>query len=132
MKKAITYGTFDMFHIGHLKLLRRIRENCDYLVVGVSTDEFNKSKGKRAFTPFLDRFQIVEACRYVDEVIPEESWDQKVGDIIREGIDLFVIGEDWKGKFDALSEFCEVIYLPRTPGISSTLLRRIRSDEDDS
>ncbi len=131
MKTAITYGTFDMFHIGHLNIIRRIREHCDRLIVAVSTDEFNAGKGKKAFIPFEDRVEIVKACRYVDKVIPETSWEQKREDILREKADIFVIGDDWKGKFDHLSDICSVMYLSRTPGVSSTMLRKIRASAPD-
>lgn len=131
MKTAITYGTFDMFHIGHLNIIRRIREHCDRLIVAVSTDEFNEGKGKKAYIPFEDRFEIVKACRYVDKVIPETSWEQKRDDILREKADIFVIGDDWEGKFDHLNDICSVLYLSRTPGVSSTMLRKIRESGPD-
>lgn len=124
MKKVITYGTFDLFHIGHLNLLRRAKELGDYLIVAVSSDEFNlKEKNKVCQIPDVDRMEIVKAIRYVDEVILEESWDQKVKDVQKYDIDVFVMGDDWKGKFDFLKEYCEVVYLPRTEGISSTQLK---------
>jgi len=119
MKKiVITYGTFDMFHIGHLELLKRIKGMADELIVAVSTDEFNQIKGKKTIIPFEQRAKIVESIRYVDMVIAENSWDQKKDDITH-----FVMGDDWRGKFDDLKELCEVIYLPRTQGISSTELK---------
>ncbi len=120
---VLTYGTFDMFHIGHLNILKRAKELGDYLIVGVSTDEFNAIKGKKAFMPYEHRKKIVESIRYVDKVIPEKDWEQKVEDIKKYSVDIFVMGDDWKGKFDYLKDYCEVIYLPRTPGISSTTLR---------
>ncbi len=120
---VLTYGTFDMFHIGHLNILKRAKDLGDYLIVGVSTDEFNALKGKKAFMPYEHRKRIVEAIKYVDKVIPEKTWEQKVEDVKKYGVDVFVMGEDWKGKFDFLKKYCEVIYLPRTPGISSTELR---------
>lgn len=124
MKKVITYGTFDLFHIGHLNLLRRAKELGDYLIVAVSSDEFNlKEKGKVCQIKDVDRMEIVKAIRYVDEVILEESWDQKVKDVQKYDIDVFVMGDDWKGKFDFLKEYCEVVYLPRTEGISSSQLK---------
>lgn len=124
MKKVITYGTFDLFHIGHLNLLRRAKELGDYLIVAVSSDEFNwKEKGKVCQISDVDRMEIVKAIRYVDEVILEESWDQKVKDVQKYDVDVFVMGDDWKGKFDFLKEYCEVVYLPRTEGISSTQLK---------
>ena len=120
---VITYGTFDMFHIAHLNLLKRAKEYGDRLIVGVSTDEFNRQKGKKTLIPFQERIEIVKAIRYVDEAIAEKSWDQKIEDIKKYDIDIFVIGDDWKGKFDYLKEYCEVIYLPRTEGISTSLLK---------
>ena len=123
MRVGITYGTYDLFHIGHLRLLERSRALCDRLVVGVSTDQFNTVKGKRTAVPFDDRAEIVRALRCVDLVIPEETWDQKVRDIHDHDVDVLVMGDDWKGEFDYLSEHCDVVYLPRTPGISTTELR---------
>ena len=124
MKKVITYGTFDLFHIGHLNLLRRAKELGDYLIVAVSSDEFNlKEKGKVCQIRDVDRMEIVKAIRYVDEVILEESWDQKVKDVQKYDVDVFVMGDDWEGKFDFLKEYCDVVYLPRTKGISSTQLK---------
>ena len=120
---VITYGTFDMFHIGHLNLLKRAKKLGNKLIVGVSTNEFNAKKGKKTLIPFKERIEIVKSIKYVDEVIPEYSWDQKIEDIKKHNIDIFVIGSDWKGKFDFLKEYCEVIYLPRTEGISSTMLK---------
>ena len=124
MKKiVITYGTFDMFHIGHLELLKRIKESADELIVAVSTDEFNQIKGKKTIIPFEQRAKIVESIRYVDRVIAENSWEQKRDDIKKYGVTHFVMGDDWRGKFDDLKELCEVIYLPRTKGISSSELK---------
>ena len=121
MKKIITYGTFDLFHFGHLEILRRAKELGDYLVVAVSTDEFNwHEKQKKCVYPYEHRAAIVSAIKYVDEVIPEASWDQKTADIKRHKIDVFVMGYDWKGKFDFLQKSCSVIYFPRTGGISTT------------
>lgn len=125
MKKVITYGTFDLFHVGHLNILRRAKELGDYLIVAVSSDAFNAGKGKKAYYNEDDRMEIVKAIKYVDEVILEETWDQKAKDVVKHNVDVFVMGDDWKGKFDELSEFCEVVYLPRTEGISST---KIKSD----
>ncbi|MPQ38229.1 glycerol-3-phosphate cytidylyltransferase [Lactobacillus plantarum] len=123
MKKVITYGTFDLLHKGHVRLLKRAKALGDYLIVCVSTDEFNALKGKSAYTSFEDRKYILEAISYVDKVIPEESWDQKINDVVNNDVDIFVIGDDWKGKFDFLKDYCEVIYLPRTEGISSTKIK---------
>ena len=123
MKKIITYGTFDLFHIGHLNILRRAKELGDYLIVAVSSDKFNASKGKKAYHSVEDRVKILKSIKYVDEVIVEESWDQKVKDIQKHNIDVFVMGNDWQGKFDELKEYCEVVYLPRTDGISTTKIK---------
>jgi len=123
MKRVITYGTFDLFHIGHLNLLKRAKALGDYLIVAVSSDEFNLQKGKVCKIKDTDRMQIVEAIKYVDQVIPETSWDQKIEDVKKYGVDVFVMGDDWKGKFDFLKDYCEVVYLPRTEGISSTQLK---------
>lgn len=123
-KVVITYGTFDMFHIGHLNLLKRAKGLGDYLIVAVSTDEFNELKGKKTLIPFEQRIEIVKAIRYVDLAISETSWDQKIADIKKYNVDLFVIGEDWKGKFDYLKEYCEVVYLTRTKDISTEQLKK--------
>jgi len=124
MKKiVITYGTFDMFHIGHLELLKRIKGMADELIVAVSTDEFNQIKGKKTIIPYEQRAKIVESIRYVDRVIAEESWEQKRDDIKKYGVTHFVMEDDWRGKFDDLKELCEVEYLPRTKGISSSELK---------
>ena len=123
VKKVITYGTFDLIHHGHINILRRAKEYGDYLIVGLSSDEFNELKGKAAYYSFEERKLILEAIKYVDEVIPEHNWGQKVNDIISNEIDLFVMGSDWEGKFDDLSEHCEVVYLPRTDGISTSKIK---------
>src|SRR5690554_5484936 len=123
-RTIITYGTFDMFHIGHLKLLRRLKEMGDKLIVGVSTDEFNALKGKKTLIPYDQRSAIVEAIDCVDLVVPEENWEQKIEDIKKYDVDVFAIGDDWRGKFDFLEEYCEVVYLSRTKNISTTELRR--------
>ncbi|RFU63965.1 glycerol-3-phosphate cytidylyltransferase [Peribacillus glennii] len=123
MKKVITYGTFDLLHIGHINILSRAKELGDYLVVGLSTDRFNEEKKKEAYHSFENRKRILESIRYVDEVIPEDNWDQKIQDVIGQEIDLFVMGDDWKGKFDFLKPYCEVLYLPRTIGISTTKIK---------
>ncbi len=122
-KRVITYGTFDMFHIGHLELLKRVKTHAKELIVAISTDQFNEIKGKKTIIPFEQRAKIVEAIKYVDKVIPEKSWDQKIADIKKYDIDLFIMGDDWKGKFDFLKKYCDVIYLPRTQGISSRQLK---------
>ncbi|ONK21039.1 glycerol-3-phosphate cytidylyltransferase [Bacillus sp. VT-16-64] len=123
MKKIITYGTFDLLHIGHINILHRAKEYGDYLIVAISTDEFNALKQKKAYYTFEQRKAIIEAIRYVDQVIPEHSWEQKVEDIKKYGIDVFIMGDDWKGKFDFLLEYCNVVYLPRTVGISTTKIK---------
>ena len=122
-KTVITYGTYDLLHKGHIRLLERAKQLGDYLIVGLSTDEFNRVKDKECVYPYEDRFAIVSAIKYVDEVIPEECWEQKVDDIKKHGVDVFVMGDDWEGQFDSLGEHCEVVYLPRTPGISSTSIK---------
>lgn len=123
MKTVITYGTFDLFHIGHLNILKRAKELGDYLIVAVSSDDFNRIKGKECQICDKDRMEIVSAIRYVDKVIPETSWDQKRSDILKYHVDIFVMGDDWKGKFDELKDICEVIYLPRTEGVSTTMIK---------
>lgn len=127
MRKVITYGTYDLFHIGHLNLLRRAKELGDYLVVAVSSDAFNAIKGKKCTIPDYERMAIVGAIKYVDEVILEESWEQKVKDVQEHNIDVFVMGDDWKGKFDFLKEYCDVVYLPRTEGISTSQIKEMLS-----
>ena len=127
MKRIITYGTFDMLHYGHINLLRRAKEMGDYLVVALSTDEFNwNSKHKKTYFTYDKRKQLLEAIRYVDLVIPEKNWDQKVNDMQLYQIDTFVMGNDWVGKFDYLTKRTgvKVIYLPRTPEISTTRIKR--------
>ncbi|MFB9777261.1 glycerol-3-phosphate cytidylyltransferase [Brevibacterium otitidis] len=123
MRRIITYGTFDLLHYGHIRLLQRCKEQGDYLVVALSTDEFNAGKGKKSYFSFEDRKRMLEAIRYVDLVIPEENWEQKADDVDRYHIDVFVMGDDWEGKFDELQEHCEVVYLPRTPEISTTQIK---------
>jgi len=122
-KTVITYGTFDMFHVGHLKLLKRMAEFGDRIIVAVSTDEFNERKGKKALIPYVERKEIIESLRFVDLVIAEDDWQQKPDDIRRHHVDTFVMGDDWAGKFDSLKAYCEVVYLKRTSGVSSTELR---------
>ena len=126
MKKIITYGTFDLLHYGHINLLQRAKALGDYLIVALSTDEFNSvDKGKTTYFTYEERKRLLEAIRYVDLVIPEENWEQKVSDVKEFRVDTFVMGDDWKGKFDFLKDYCEVVYLPRTPEISTT---KIKSD----
>ncbi len=129
MKKVITYGTFDLLHYGHINLLRRAKELGDYLIVALSTDEFNwNEKGKKSYFSYEQRKKLLEAIRYVDLVIPEENWDQKIADVREFRVDTFVMGDDWEGKFDFLKAYCEVVYLPRTPEISTTQIKRELKD----
>ena len=131
MKRIITYGTFDLLHYGHINLLRRAKQYGDYLIVALSTDEFNwVQKQKRCFFTYEQRKQILEAIRYVDLVIPETCWEQKFQDVKEYHIDTFVMGDDWKGKFDFLKDKCEVIYLPRTPEISTTKIKTDLNGKD--
>ena len=123
-KIVITYGTFDMFHVGHLRLLKRLKEMGDELIVAVSTDEFNEVKGKKTLIPYDQRVEILSSIEYVDRVIPEKSWEQKIEDVKKYKADLFVIGNDWEGEFDFLKEYCEVKYLERTQDISTTQLKK--------
>lgn len=123
MKRVLTYGTFDLLHIGHINLLKRAKDLGDYLIVGLSTDYFNDVKKKKAYYSYENRKTILESIKYVDEVIPERNWNQKVQDVKHYNIDLFVMGDDWKGEFDFLKEYCEVIYLPRTLGVSSSKIK---------
>lgn len=123
-RTVLTYGTFDLFHPGHVQLLKRARELGTRLVVGLSTDQFNALKGKTSVMNFEDRKAVLESCRYVDEVIAEEHWDQKVDDAKRLGADVFVMGDDWAGKFDFMAEHCTVVYLARTPEVSSTQIKQ--------
>lgn len=122
-KIVLTYGTFDMFHVGHLRLLNRLKNLGDKLIVAVSSDEFNEIKGKKTLIPYDQRALIVEHIKCVDMVIPEHNWEQKVSDIKKYDVDIFAMGNDWEGKFDFLKEHCEVVYLPRTENISTTQLK---------
>lgn len=124
-KIVITYGTFDMFHIGHLRLLQRLKKLGDRLIVAVSTDEFNTIKGKTTVIPFIDRMEIVRNIKCVDEVIAENNWEQKISDIQKYHVSIFAMGNDWEGRFDYLKEWCEVVYLPRTEGISTSYLKQV-------
>ncbi len=125
MKKVITYGTFDLLHYGHINLLKRAKSLGDYLIVGLSTDEFNnKEKNKECYFDYENRKSLLDAVKYVDLVIPEETWEQKVSDIKKYNVDVFVIGDDWEGKFDYLEDIgIEVVYLPRTKEISTTKIK---------
>ena len=127
MRRVITYGTFDLLHYGHINLLRRAKEQGDYLIVALSTDEFNwNEKQKKSYFSYEDRKRMLEAIRYVDLVIPEESWDQMLTDVDKYHVDVFVMGDDWKGKFDFLKDKCEVVYLPRTPLLCRAPCRLLR------
>lgn len=126
MKRVITYGTYDLLHYGHIELLRRAKEQGDYLIVGLSTDEFNAGKDKKSHFDYDKRKEMLAAIRYVDEIIPEKTWEQKPKDIKEHHIDVFVMGSDWAGKFDDLKDYCEVVYLTRTPDISTTAIKKIK------
>ena len=125
MKRILTYGTFDLLHYGHIRILKRAKELGDYLVVALSTDEFNATKGKKAYHSYETRKKMLEDIRYVDLVIPENNWEQKIQDIKDYKIDVCVMGSDWAGsdKFDYLKEYCEVVFLERTPGVSTTQIK---------
>jgi glycerol-3-phosphate cytidylyltransferase len=123
MEKVLTYGTFDLLHLGHINLLKRAKALGDHLIVGLSTDEFNEGKNKQAYHSFENRKMILESICFVDEVIPENTWNQKIEDVIKHDIDIFVMGNDWKGHFDFLKKYCKVIYLPRTIGISTSKIK---------
>ena len=131
MKRVITYGSFDLLHYGHIELLRRAKEMGDYLIVALSTDEFSASKGRRAYFSFDQRKTMLEAIRYVDLVVPEQTWGQKSQDINEYGIDVFVIGDDWIDTFnEQLEGRCEIVYLPRTPEIDSLRMQECRDAEE--
>lgn len=127
MKKVLTYGTFDLLHHGHIRLLERAKALGDHLIVAISSDEFNLGKGKVCTYPYEERAYIVSSLKCVDAVIPETCWEQKIKDVQEYNIDIFVMGNDWEGKFDFLKEYCEVIYLPRTKGISTTQTKKLLS-----
>lgn len=132
MKRVITYGTFDVLHYGHINLLKRAKALGDYLIVALSSDEFNMVKNKKSYYTYEQRKTILEACRYVDLVIPENDWEQKISDVQKYQADIFVMGDDWEGKFDFLKDYCEVIYLPRTPDVSSTQTKAYLNTEKES
>jgi glycerol-3-phosphate cytidylyltransferase len=131
MKTVITYGTFDLFHVGHIRLLKRLSALGDRLIVGISSDEFNADKGKKSFFSYEERAEIIESCKYVTKVFPESNWQQKRNDIIKYEADIFAMGDDWKGKFDELKDICEVVYLPRTEDISTTDIKSALSKIDN-
>lgn len=123
MKIVLTYGTFDLFHVGHVRLLERLSKLGEKLYVGISSDEFNALKGKTSFFSYEERAEIVAACKYVDFVFPENEWEQKLRDIKNYNVSIFAMGGDWEGKFDYLSDVCEVVYLPRTEDVSTTAIK---------
>ncbi|WP_422404256.1 glycerol-3-phosphate cytidylyltransferase [Mammaliicoccus sp. JADD-157] len=124
MRRVITYGTYDLLHYGHIELLRRAKQYGDYLIVALSTDEFNKIKSKKSYYNYEQRKMMLESIRYVDLVIPENNWEQKVDDVRTFKVDTFLMGHDWEGEFDFLKDECEVIYLKRTEGISTTQIKK--------
>ncbi|UXU83075.1 glycerol-3-phosphate cytidylyltransferase [Mammaliicoccus sciuri] len=124
MRRVITYGTYDLLHYGHIELLRRAKQHGDYLIVALSTDEFNKLKNKKSYYNYEQRKMMLESIRYVDLVIPENNWEQKTEDVEKFNVDTFLMGHDWEGEFDFLKEHCEVIYLKRTEGISTTQIKK--------
>lgn len=126
MRRILTYGTFDLLHYGHIRLLKRAKDLGDYLIVALSTDEFNKLKGKKAYHNYETRKKMLEALRYVDLVIPEESWEQKISDVQKYFVDVVVMGSDWKDneKFEVLKNYCNVVYLDRTEGISTSKIKK--------
>lgn len=124
---VLTYGTFDLFHVGHIRLLKRLRSLGGSLIVGLSTDEFNYLKGKHCVIPYSERKEVLLSCKYVDHVFPEASWEQKIDDIKKYSVNVFAMGDDWSGKFDFLQDVVEVVYLPRTDGISTTEIKQFVS-----
>ena len=136
MKRVLTYGTFDLLHYGHIRLLKRARQLGDYLIVAISTDEFNAGKGKKAYHSYETRKEMLEAVRYVDLVIPEENWEQKINDVKKYEVDIVVMGGDWAGsdRFEYLKDYCEVVYLDRTEGISTSQIKQelnLQPEEDN-
>ena len=133
MKRILTYGTFDLLHFGHLEILRRAKSLGDYLIVGLSTDEFNAIKNKKAYHNYETRKKMLEAIRYVDLVIPENIWEQKRNDVLEYKVDIVVMGSDWleNEKFEALREYCDVVYLDRTENISTTQIKeKLKMEEN--
>lgn len=126
MKRILTYGTFDLLHYGHIRLLKRAKELGDYLIVAISTDEFNAIKQKKAYHDYETRKEMLEAVRYVDLVIPEENWEQKISDVETYKVDIVVMGSDWAGNehFEKLKDYCDVVYLERTEGVSTSQIKR--------
>ncbi|MBN4908769.1 MULTISPECIES: glycerol-3-phosphate cytidylyltransferase [Mammaliicoccus] len=124
MRRVLTYGTYDLLHYGHIELLRRAKQYGDYLIVALSTDEFNKLKNKKSYYNYEQRKMMLESIRYVDLVIPENNWEQKTDDVKNFKVDTFLMGHDWEGEFDFLKDQCEVIYLKRTEGISTTQIKK--------
>lgn len=134
MPTVLTYGTFDLLHYGHIELLRRAHEYTQggELIVGLSTDTFNAVKEKVSAQTYEKRHELLSAIKYVSKIIPEENWDQKITDVISNKVDIFIMGDDWEGKFDFLKEYCQVVYLPRTPEISTTIIKSaLQSKEND-
>lgn len=125
MRRVLTYGTYDLLHYGHIRLLKRAKALGDYLIVAISTDEFNAGKGKKAYHDYETRKEMLEAIRYVDLVIPEETWEQKIDDVKNYHVDVVVMGSDWEGseRFEILRDYCEVVYLDRTEGVSTTKIK---------
>jgi len=130
MKRVITYGTYDLLHWGHINLLKRAKQHGDYLIVALSTDAFNATKGKSAYHNYEHRKLMLEAVRYVDLVIPEETWEQKASDIEKYQVDIFLMGNDWEDKFSEIHDLCEVVYLERTPGVSTTFIKQTLSKDE--
>ena len=130
MKRILTYGTYDLLHYGHIRLLKRAKALGDYLIVALSTDEFNELKGKKAYHSYEERKEMLEAIRYVDLVIPEDNWEQKINDVKEYKVDIVVMGSDWAGsnRFEYLNDYCEVIYLDRTEGVSTTKIKEDLKD----
>jgi glycerol-3-phosphate cytidylyltransferase len=128
IKTVITYGTFDLFHVGHIRLLKRLSTLGDELIVGISSDEFNAIKGKKSFFSYEERAEIVESCKYVTTVFPEHNWQQKRDDITKYDAKIFAMGDDWQGKFDDLEDLCEIVYLSRTEDISTTKIKKALSN----
>ena len=127
MKKVLTYGTYDLLHYGHIRLLKRAKALGDYLIVALSTDEFNEIKGKKSYFDYETRKEMLESIKYVDEIIPEQNWEQKLEDVKKYNIDIVVMGDDWDGnkKFELLKDYCEVVYLKRTENISTTQIKEL-------